>query len=354
VQYKVGLVQAGVVAGEFFDGPSSSGLAVTVSGPPAQLIMLRRIGDSFVDAGVYGTNSGGGDNCYNQIAAGDLNGDGRADIVFSDCNLDSIEVFVSQPDGRFSGTTIHMVNRPLAILLADLDGDGLLDLVATKYYGDIAIALGQGDGTFGKETDLSDGLLPDGVAVADFDHDGVLDLAVSNQGAAGQDWANTIRVYPGLGGGQYGQFWSFPGSSDGGYGLNWIATGDLDGDGATDVAATTFPTGDVPLLFGDGHGAFSQDFIKFDPAWGVNAVAFVDVDGDGRQELAVSFQFASKVKILRAQAGVRVPQPWFSISDLVFPQGLVTIPHPNSTVQDLAFVNVQLGDTLTVLVNGCP
>ena len=68
--------------------------------------------------------------------------------------------------------------------IADLDGDGSLDLVATNTYLSTAtVLLGNGDETFGRRLDYSTGIGPSSVAIGDLDHDGAFDVVVANRDA---------------------------------------------------------------------------------------------------------------------------------------------------------------------------
>jgi hypothetical protein len=69
-----------------------------------------------------------------------------------------------------------------SVTLADLNGDGRLDLAVTNYLsGNVSILLGHGNGTFQPAVSYSSGAaLASAVLVGDFNHDNLLDLAVAN------------------------------------------------------------------------------------------------------------------------------------------------------------------------------
>ncbi len=70
---------------------------------------------------------------------------------------------------------------PQAVVVADFDGDGKLDVAAANSADNtISILLGVGDGTFGAKTDFPTGAGPVGIVAADLDGDGKLDLATAN------------------------------------------------------------------------------------------------------------------------------------------------------------------------------
>ena len=117
-----------------------------------------------------------------QVAVGDLNGDGVLDIVTA-----GFSVLLGKGDGTFSvGMSLRTDGWAAPVQLADIDGDGKLDVIG---YGAnssgspvLDVLLGNGDGTFQAPISLS---VPatefDTLGVADFNGDGRLDFAVGGQ-----------------------------------------------------------------------------------------------------------------------------------------------------------------------------
>jgi hypothetical protein len=116
------------------------------------------------------------------IAAADFNHDGKLDLVV-DLNPNGIAVMLGNSDGTFlSPVTYQTDELPSGLTVADLNGDGIPDIIAT---GDkVDVFLGKGDGTFPKRVDYNGGNFPVQVITGDFNADGKLDIVAAAEGTA--------------------------------------------------------------------------------------------------------------------------------------------------------------------------
>jgi hypothetical protein len=139
------------------------------------------------------------------IAAGDLNGDGWTDLVVTQDTDSFIYVLLNNQQGGFTVTKIvakdgESLIDPTQIVLADLNGDGNLDIVTGSSYGGVAIYLGDGKGNFTYSAQL---VIPTGVGggsvvwVSDVNGDGIPDLVVT------QAEIGTVGVFLGKGDGTF-------------------------------------------------------------------------------------------------------------------------------------------------------
>jgi hypothetical protein len=219
----------------------------------------------------------------NAIAAGDLNSDGKTDLVVAEGTSfqpnNFIQVFLGNGDGTFQSPISYTVGEsPDSIAIADLNGDGRVDLAIANESNDVSVLLGNGDGTFRIPTNYVSGVIPVSLAVADFNHDGKLDLATVNGGAA-IGGGGTIGVLLGNGDG------TFQGGLDVDAGLpaSSVGVGDLNGDGKLDVVVADPFESQVNVFLRNSDGtfrppvAYSADF----PNW----VALADLNGDGILDL---------------------------------------------------------------------
>ncbi|MGI4874676.1 MAG: FG-GAP-like repeat-containing protein [Janthinobacterium lividum] len=227
------------------------------------------------------------------VALGDMNGDGRLDIVTANGSAGSVSVLLGQAGG-FAGSTSYTVGTATSVALGDVNGDGRLDIVTTSHQatGRVYVLLAQATSgyTLAYYPTANN---PAGVALGDVNNDGRLDIVTANDSGT-----NSASVLLGQAGGSFGAPTNYPtGASP-----VSVALGDVNGDGRLDlVTANNNGTNTASVLLGQASGVFAA---KTDYATGDSpaSVALGDVNGDGRLDLVTANYLAGGVSVLLGQA----------------------------------------------------
>lgn len=174
----------------------------------------------------------------------------------------------------YPGPMVEMFAGTSAVGVADLDGDGNLDLISGGF--DLGARLGRGDGTFGDEQGFDAATAAD-LIVLDLNHDGLLDVATANRST------DNVSVFLGHGDGTFGAEARFTA----GDGPAAIASGDFNGDGSPDLAVALQYADRVRVLLNNGAGSFTtgQLLVTGDSP---EDIAVADLNLDGRPDLVAA------------------------------------------------------------------
>ncbi len=238
------------------------------------------------------------------VASADINGDGRPDLIVASFGVNSVSVLLNTTaagdaiPGFTAQQTFACASKPYSVAVADINGDGLKDLVVTNSQSSSVSVLlnttapGAMIPSFAPQTTFGVGSDPFGVATADFNGDGLPDIAVANR------VSNTVSLLLNA---------TAPGAAIPGFaGQVTFATGsqptaviatDLNNDGKPDllVADSVNSPNATVLLNATISLAPAVTFTAGGTSFGATAA---DVNGDGTVDLILANNVVSAVSVL--------------------------------------------------------
>jgi hypothetical protein len=257
-------------------------------------------GDGTFQTGVYYDLAGDSDQEPSEAAIADLNGDGNADIVVSNEEGGDLSILLGNGDGTVATQKLGYDTGGypwFTPLLADFNGDGLTDVVIPDDYFNFVYLQGYGDGTFRAAPNY---FLPNSfgqeawsisVASGDFNGDGIPDMVVGQVNNTG---STGVVVYLGKGDGTF-----YPGVSYGSStGMGFVAVADFNGDGKLDIAATDFNSGNIQILLGNGDGTFNVGLAFSSGGEGPANLVTGDFNHDGKIDIATANDESGNIAVL--------------------------------------------------------
>jgi hypothetical protein len=268
------------------------------------------------------------------VAASDLNGDGRDDLVVAMGGILStgVAVLCSNGDGTFSwpqqknGPFVRATKQPRSVAIDDFDRDGIAEIVVAGLEELVLLDRGA-DGTYGAPrsmgtlTGTGDSKLdpPFGMVVGDFNGDRREDLAVANIGN------DSVDVYLGNGDGTFRMEQVKFSAEDHPIAL---AAGDLNEDGGLDLAVALNGANEVAILLGKdaSEGPVFERWLHPALGSGVSALATGNLfNYEDRTDLAVA-RTSLAATVVTGKSVTDTPIPFSFVSDDVITQYLLVQP----------------------------
>jgi Subtilase family/FG-GAP-like repeat len=357
------------------DGTAQLPKIIRVTGTaPVQVVAadLRNIGilDLVVaeaDSQTVGVLLGNGDGTFQpevtyfvqgpplSLAVGDVNGDGKPDVVVGILGNAPLGALVTLPgDGTgklgapIPSPSFNVIANYLTtkVVLKDLNGDGLLDALVIDQGGDVTGAhsyLGVGDGTF-KHADFFYGsnagfIIITNLAAGDLDGDGCVDAVTTEA-------LGIVHVFKGTCDGGFQGFPNVYTVGAGEAGVS-IALADMNGDGNLDVVTAggsfgiTAGMGEeasnlVTILLGDGKGNLGLPKVyRTEPS--IFGLAVADLNGDGKPEVIAASQDTDTAIVLLNDGKGGLDGPTGGYVGYITPGqgGAVNAPYSNFLIQDM-------------------
>jgi len=354
--YAVGASPRGVALGEF-NTKNNTNLDLAVvnqaSNASNNVSILLGNGDgTFNPQATYPSGNG-----PVAIATGTFNSknDSNVDLAVVNQTDGTVSILLGNGDGTFTKQTpdIKVGNGPVAITVGNFDTSSATNdfpdlAVVNQTDGTVSILLGNGDGTFTKQpTDIKVGNGPVAIVSGSFDsvNNSNLDLAVVNQ------TDNSVSIL--LGNGD-GTFTPEAGAIQVGRGPTAIAAGNFNTTSATNnflgLAVTNGSDGTVSILLGNGNGAFSAATPStIDTQTNPAAILSADFNNDGVPDLAVANEGSDSVSVFLG-LGNGTFLPPLNVATGNSPVALADGQLSGNGTVDLAVANLS-SNTVSVIVN---
>ncbi len=279
------------------------------------------------------------------VVLADLNGDGILDMAVTNDSGSSVSIYFGSGSGTFTlsqTVTLAPYAEPLGLIAGDFNNDGHPDLATTVYTSESAsatgvqILTGSASGSFTVGSLVQVGVSATDVQTADFNRDGNADLAVVDSSN------NVAYVLTGAGTGSFTlstttSVGTAPGSS---------VVGDFNNDGIPDLAVVNATSNTVSILLGEGNGSFSTAAALTtgaNPGFGVVG----DFNSDGFADLAIANTSSNTVSIFKGLGGgTFAGQTSVPVGNS--PEGIVLADFNGDGTPDLGVANSTAG-TLSIL-----
>ena len=229
----------------------------------------------------------------NGLTVADLNGDGKADLLVSN-PLGDVRVLIGNGDGTFQ--PVRNLDQQVSMAVYAPNGSAPAAFVFANQLTDQLVVQTVGGGTTVLGSAATGLITPGAVTLADLNNDGILDLIVANSGS------NNVLVYTGTGNGTFdttalnGGHGFFTGTNPVG-----ITVADLNGDGRLDLIVANKGSNDVSILFNEKVGN-SFTFVpgpRLNAGVGPVATALADIKGNGQPDLLIADSSANQVLLLQ-------------------------------------------------------
>jgi hypothetical protein len=231
------------------------------------------------------------------VAVGDINYDGKPDIITANYNNSTVGLFINNGNGTFQPIVTYPAGancNPNSLVATDVNGDGKTDIVTGNYFGEAAgVLLNDGYGSFQPIVlyATSTGDHTYNIAVADINSDGKSDIIAANLNN------NAVGVMLGNGNGTFQSMATHViGPNQYGYS---VAVADMTGDTKPDLIVVNGSSNAAEVLPGNGNGTFElfRSFYTGSNS-APNVVAVADLNGDNKLDIVTGNNNNNTISVL--------------------------------------------------------
>jgi FG-GAP-like repeat len=207
------------------------------------------------------------------VAVADVNGDGRLDLVSANASDNTLTVLTNGGDGSFGSNASLHAATPTCVVAADVNDDSTPDLIAADFHeGTLIVLTNNGRGVFGSNATLSAGtplpvpqLRVYSIASTDVNGDGKPDLIRANHDA----FSLTLWTNDGSGG------LGYAGTVEVGNRPGAVISADVNGDGRLDLATANSSENTLSVLLNTPFLDLRRSANQLDLVWPYPSSGFV-------------------------------------------------------------------------------
>jgi len=280
-----------------------------------------------------------------QIAVGDLNSDGKPDIVSANYSSSTISIFINiSATGLINNSSfsnrldIPTKSGPHGITLGDLNNDNLAEIVVVYFQGGLSILeniSSSGNIIFNQRIDISNGSCDRGVGIEDLDSDGIKDIISADA------FANRISIYKnnfnnGL---LNASTFSAPIYLSTNSVPIHFTIADFDTDGKPDIANNNYSSGSVTLFrnISSSGSVLFQNSISYQAVGGVWNITSKDLDNDSNIDIVTTNEnntYGNTISVFK-NTSISITLTYPSSSEVWLPNSIKTITWISSNVNSV-------------------
>ena len=252
-------------------------------------------------------------NTPRELRTADFNGDGFIDVATGNETDNTVSIILGNGDGTFKAASAYTIGDYDAVTefsIGDINLDGRLDIVVPNRTDEtMSLLLGNGDGTFAVQTlnitHSGGGARIDDVELSDVNDDGYLDLIYSDS----QNASGLVSVQLGNGDATFKARQDYVVSS----GPRSISMTDFNGDGYEDLVVTTEDNNTVNILFGNSDGTF-RGVVSVAVGVIPRYVTTGDFNGDGVPDFATANTNGNTISVVLQNTEPTVLMPHMNLT----------------------------------------